>query len=141
MDAHGLPNTPTEVVKRASDLIDRYGFDSRGFGDHHTGFSLEGAIYDALGLVDTFYHLRDLYDLTDNGKFLYDLADTVFVLLAAAMGKISVRKGRAHLAVIEGSRVLGELPGGRRGAGKTEALSLLATVAAELAEEQTPAAA
>ena len=127
------PETDVEVVARAYDLIDRYGLASRhaGYGSHTEGFSLEGGVYEALMVRDDFFSLREAPER------VYHLSDAVFQLLAAALGKPGLKPGKAQTVVIETSYAWATES--RYGTGRTQALELLSTVFAELAESAVAA--
>ena len=118
-----LPETPAEITARAFDLITRYGFDGGGFGESATGFSLEGAVYEALRLRVDFFGLRDV---SPAEEYLYALADEVFALLLTSTAQV-VPAARYRLRAVaalstEWSDISQKVSGRRR------SLNLLATV-------------
>jgi hypothetical protein len=122
------PETTIELVARAYDLIDRYGLAGRhaGYGSYTDGLSIEGAVYDALGLRE------DFFNLSEAPAVVYRRADDAFLLLAAALGTPGLKPGRAQALVIRTSQDWASES--RYGSGRGQALELLATVFAELTE-------
>lgn len=77
--------TVDEVIDRAATLIRERGFWQQGFGNHSIGFSVEGAIYQALGLREDDLNLVD--DPSQCDKKRWDLAATVFTAVAEQLNE------------------------------------------------------
>lgn len=120
-----IPATDIELVARAYDLINGYGLAPyrAGYGSYHEGFSIEGAVFEALKVRDDWLSLREA------PESVYRRSDTLFGLLAAALGQPGLKPGKAQTVVIEASDAWAADPDGR-----DRALELLSTVFAELTE-------
>lgn len=126
-----LPDTPAELVARAYDLIYAYGLAGyrAGYGSYTEGFSIEGAVFEALKLREDWMSLREAPEA------VYRRTDAAFQLLAAALGQPGLKPGKAQTVVIEASDTWAAQPDGRN-----QALDLLNLVFAELTEAQGRAA-
>lgn len=121
------PETTAETIARAHRLICRHGFTGDGFGDTNGGYSLEGAVYAAHGLLESFCTLHDA------PTPVYAQCDDAFCLIAAALGQPGLKPGKALAAVMGASIAWGD-------DGQQQAMRLLETVFCELTDVRQAAA-
>lgn len=112
MGVYDYPDTVPAVLEAARDRIARHGLWGRDCGNDNLGYSIEGAVFDVLGMVDPFG--GEVYDRTPRGKRILGLADDANVALAAALGRPGLRPGKATAVLMEQS-LTWALDGGRRG--------------------------
>ena len=93
-----------DVLRHAADLIDRYGLARDGYGSNYTGYSVDGAIYRAVRVID-HNGMPDVDWGDAEAQRRHELARDAFVAFASHVnGRLVPARSAFRLTAAESER-------------------------------------